>query len=372
MAERNRGRPPHLYQHNSGFISSPQDDQEAQSYATPDSYPDASVHAQQHASQQSQYFHQLEQRNQTYGQQLPNNAFVGQYLNQVGSYGAYAAGPVAGPYAAGPVAGPYAAGPVAGLYAAGPVAGPYAAGPVAGPYAAGPVAGPYAAGPVAGPYAAGPVAGPYAAGPVAGPYAAGPVAGPYAAGPVAGPYAPGPVAGPYAPGPVEYTVRQPSPAGTYLSGHQSSAAPFQSHTASLNDPVTSEAGGYATAVTPQQHSSLNRTRQNYDSSRSTGLSQQSLPGEVARLSIDGPQERFQRASPQRTPERGRHNRRGTFTQRPSDATRRRWSPSTGTSFLRTSGTVTTFNVRAPEVRGAIELSPRELANTRTLLGIPQQ
>ncbi|KAL1436055.1 hypothetical protein MTO96_010811 [Rhipicephalus appendiculatus] len=50
----------------------------------------------------------------------------------------------------------------------------------------------------------------------------------------------------------------------------------------------------------------------------------------------------------------------------------RWSPSTGTSYLRTSGTVTAFNVRAPEVRGAIELSPRELANTRSLLGIPQQ
>ncbi|KAL1483873.1 hypothetical protein MTO96_050167 [Rhipicephalus appendiculatus] len=50
----------------------------------------------------------------------------------------------------------------------------------------------------------------------------------------------------------------------------------------------------------------------------------------------------------------------------------RWSSSTGTCYLRTSGTVTTVNVRAPEVRGAIELSPRELANTRTLLGIPEQ
>ncbi|KAL1475966.1 hypothetical protein MTO96_036892 [Rhipicephalus appendiculatus] len=144
----------------------------------------------------------------------------------------------------------------------------------------------------------------------------GPAAGVYAPGPAAGVYAHWPVARPYALVPVEYTVRQQSPAGTYLSGHQSSAAPFQSHTASLSDPVTSEAGGYVTAVTPQQHSSLNRTRQNYDSSRSTGLSQQSLPGEVARLSIDGPQETFQRAPPQRTPERGRDNRRGPFTQRP--------------------------------------------------------
>ncbi|XP_075750405.1 protein argonaute-2-like [Rhipicephalus microplus] len=119
--------------------------------------------------------------------------------------------------------------------------------------------------------------------------------------------------GAYPQGHIEYTARQSNPVGTYSSKQLDSATSLQLHSAYGHHSVTSESDSYAAAVTPQQVSSLYQTFENCDYSPSTEPPSQSLPGELAKLRIHGPQETFQRRPPQRADERWHSKRTGTYT-----------------------------------------------------------